>query len=347
MFTKIVLESFTAFKHAEIHFAPGLNVLIGENGTGKTHVLKTLYAAADVSVTKRSFAEKLNRVFLPHAEHFNRLVKREVGRTSGSVEVFRQLAGEELKLKLKINSWEKSHVKATLSGHKKTWFDHPLNAVFIPVKEMLANAPGFKSLYETRNIHFEEVYADIITKALLPSLRGPSDASRKRISTILQKAIDGKVSVEKEEFFLYNKQGNLEFTLLAEGFRKLGLLWTLVQNGSLLNGSVLFWDEPEANLNPKLTKTMIEVLIELQRMGVQVFLATHNDLILKWIELQATKEDLDKMMFHTLFRDSKNNHEISIKSTNIYSEIHHNPIDEAYAEVINQDIQKKMGNLGK
>ena len=44
----------------------------------------------------------------------------------------------------------------------------------------------------------------------------------------------------------------IEFTLLAEGLRKLGLLWLLIRNGSLKPGAVLFWDEPETNLNPKL-----------------------------------------------------------------------------------------------
>ena len=50
----------------------------------------------------------------------------------------------------------------------------------------------------------------------------------------------------------------LEFTLLAEGMRKLGLIWLLIQNGTLGNSSVLFWDEPETNLNPKLYGDVIE-----------------------------------------------------------------------------------------
>ena len=35
-------------------------------------------------------------------------------------------------------------------------------------------------------------------------------------------SIGGKVTVRGEEFFLSNEQGELEFTLLAEGWRKLG-----------------------------------------------------------------------------------------------------------------------------
>ena len=94
----------------------------------------------------------------------------------------------------------------------------------------------------------------------------------------------GEVVIEGEEFFLNpHEQGLLEFTLLAEGFRKLGLLWLLIRNGSLQKGSVLFWDEPETNLNPKLLGTVIDVLLELQRGGVQIFLATHDYAVLEEI----------------------------------------------------------------
>ena len=72
------------------------------------------------------------------------------------------------------------------------------------------------------------------------------------------------------------RNGEIEFTLLAEGLRKLGLIWLLIQNGTLGNDSVLFWDEPETNLNPKLYRTVIETLLTLQRNGVQIFLATHD-----------------------------------------------------------------------
>ena len=43
-----------------------------------------------------------------------------------------------------------------------------IESVYIPVKEMLSNAPGFQSLYSKREIHFEEVYRDILDRAYLP-----------------------------------------------------------------------------------------------------------------------------------------------------------------------------------
>ena len=43
----------------------------------------------------------------------------------------------------------------------------PSLATYIPSKDMLANAPGFRSLYAAREVHFEETYRDILDRALL------------------------------------------------------------------------------------------------------------------------------------------------------------------------------------
>jgi len=124
----------------------------------------------------------------------------------------------------------------------------------------------------------------------------------------------------------------------------LGLLWVLVQNGTLLSGSVLFWDEPEANLNPQLLKTIVKILLELQRMGVQIFIATHDYVLLKEFDLQAMQSD--KILFHSLFRNDQTE-EIEIKNTHNYLEIHPNSIDDAYADLIDGEISKSMGDLGQ
>ena len=119
----------------------------------------------------------------------------------------------------------------------------------------------------------------------------PVDADHQRMLESLQNVIGGEIIVRGEEFFLSNEKGDLVFSLLAEGWRKLGLLWLLIRNGTLQKGSVLFWDEPEANLNPKMFRVVINVLLELQRAGVQVFFATHDYVILKELDLQMTEED--------------------------------------------------------
>jgi hypothetical protein len=87
--------------------------------------------------------------------------------------------------------------KTTLSGTTKIWMDMPITAAYIPVKDMMANAPGFSSLYEAREIHFQEIYVDIIRRAFLPRLKGPSDEQKKHLLEIPQQAMKGKVITKK------------------------------------------------------------------------------------------------------------------------------------------------------
>lgn len=119
--------------------------------------------------------------------------------------------------------------------------------------------------------------------------------------------------------------------------RKLGLLWLLIQNGTLLEGAVLFWDEPEANLNPRLLKTLIDILLELQRLGVQVFLATHNYVILKEIDLRT--ENTDKVTFHALYPE---NGEIKCHTTDSYLDIHPNAIAEAFSDLYDREVERSI-----
>lgn len=331
------LERFTAFEKNRIKFSPGVNVFVGANGTGKTHLMKVAYAACDITKTQLDFADKLVRVFLPSGRALARLVKRQQGSSRCVVEVFR----DDLKLRASFSNHTSKPESATITG-ARDWTAQPVESVYIPVKEMLSNAPGFRSLYSQREIHFEEVYADILDRAYRPPLRGPVDQARRKLMRYLQDTIDGKVVIKEEEFFLRNRQGNLEFTLLAEGMRKLALIWLLIQNGTLLDGAVLFWDEPETNLNPKLFGALIDILLTLQRAGVQVFLATHDYLILKQIDLRKKPED--RIRFHSLYRQEDPG-DVACHSASDYASIHPNTIADAFADVYDREIKRGLGGL--
>ena len=331
--TRLKLERFTAFEAFDFKPSPGVNVLVGANGTGKTHLMKVAYAACDVSKTGAGFAEKLGRVFMPSGGAIGRLVKRRQGRSECRVGVSRG----RRQLRVSFSTAAPATVRGALR-----WKEEPVESVYIPVKEMLANAPGFRSLYEQRNVHFEEIYRDILDRAYLPAMRGPAPPERKKLLTILQRTIDGRVHFIGEEFFLRNRQGNLEFSLLAEGMRKLGLLWLLIQNGTMLQGSVLFWDEPETNLNPGLFGSVIEILLELQRMGVQVFIATHDYVILK--ELDLRKKRNDEIVFHALYRADDG--EIACHTSRSYLDIHPNAIAEAFTDLYDREVERSLSRRG-
>jgi wobble nucleotide-excising tRNase len=203
---------------------------------------------------------------------------------------------------------------------------------------MLANAPRFRALYSEKHIHFEEVYSDIIDKALQPIPKGKPSKERTQLLNILNKSISGKVIEKNETFYLRNKSGELEFTLLAEGFRKLGLLYMLIQNETLTKGSVLFWDEPESNLNPVLSETVVRILLELQKMGVQIFVATHDYVLMKEFELAANEES--DILIHTLYHNAEG--EISCATTDNFDEVSPSAIDRAYQRLLDREINKSF-----
>ena len=335
--TKLKLKNFTAFKELEMEFSPGINIFIGDNGTGKTHILKILYSAVEITKSGLGFTDKLLRVFLPSQRKLNRLINRKWGAGSRTlVEVYR---GVDLKISSSFDYRQKSPVPNFDKG-LGSWNNFIIDCAYIPVKEMLANAPKFLSMYSTRDIHFEEVYPDIINRANRPIHLGPYGRRRSSYINTLKKIIKGRIYLKDFEFILQSQEGHIEFTLLAEGMRKLALILLLIQNDTLIDGSMLFWDEPEANLNPSMLESVIKLLLELQRDGVQIFIATHNYIILR--QFDQLKESEDNVKIFSLYRDPGNKL-IKYNTGQTYQEVYPNKISEAYSKIYEQEILKSLG----
>lgn len=336
--THVKVSNFTSFLNLDLAFTSGINIVIGENGTGKTHLLKMLYAACAITTgedKEKGFALKLRNVFNPFEGRMGRLSRRQSQSIKTKVTVTRQ-GGAKLTAEFSNHTNKPDAVKVT---GETGWQKEPLTSAYIPVKEMLAHAPGFLATAAKREIAFEEVYVDIIKHAFLPKLMGPIDASRQKLLTALQKAIDGKVVAKGEHFFLKNQQGDLEFTLLAEGMRKLALVWLLIQNGTLLAGSVLFWDEPEANLNPALMGEIVDLILELQRLGVQVFLTTHNYVLLKEFDLR--KQAGDAIRYLSMFRDESG--AVSSATSDSYLGIDPNAVSKTFSSLYDRELTRSLG----
>jgi ABC-type ATPase involved in cell division len=337
MITKFKASKFTVFTDLNVEFSSGINIFVGQNGTGKTHLMKAVYSACCLINKKIDIPldRKVKSVFNPNS--IGRLVHRAVGRNSGYITIYRKNGNEERErsITLELTSQNKANVK-----HDSWFIDESVEAVFIPVKDMLANAPGFRSLFSQKKLAYEEVYLDIIDKAFVPIARGRLNSESGKLLNILAKAMSGRVIEKNETFYLKNKNGELEFPLLAEGFRKLGLLYRLIQNESLTRGSMLFWDEPEANLNPHLSQTVVKILLELSKMGVQIFISTHDYVLLKEFQLASTKGD--SVLYHVLYRNDDGNIEHS--STNDLDELSPNAIDSTYSRILDDEI--KIGLKG-
>jgi predicted ATPase len=283
------IQNFTTLPNDTWRFASGVNVVVGENGLGKTHLLKLLYALlkthADAKeLTKgtleRAYAEKLTRVFRP--ESLGRLVKRQQGRNRCEWQLTLQQGAHTVAGAFATNAKSQIELRQSPSA--------PLgkSPAYLPTRELVTLCPWFLPLYENYHLEFEETWRDTVALLGSPLLRGPKEKRVAELLKPLEEAMGGRVVVDTGtgRFYLHIPgEGNMEMPLVAEGLRKMAMLARLISSGTLLEHGYLFWDEPESNLNPKLIKVIAASIVAIAASGVQVFLATHSLFLLRELHL--------------------------------------------------------------
>lgn len=289
MLNTAVIKNFGPLPNGEYRFASGLNVVVGENGLGKSQLLKLLYSVLKVNASpkeltktefQKAYADKLTGVFRPDA--LGRLVKRRQGRERCEVEF--EMKQEALSCAFSFASQAKSEVQLDRAPTQALG----LAPAYIPTRELVTLCPWFGPLYDNYHLRFEESWRDTVSLLGAPSVKGPRE---KRAATMLQPleaAMGGKVVVDSGtgEFYLsIPGEGNMEMPLVAEGLRKLAMLARLISTGVLMDKGYLFWDEPETNMNPKLIKVLARSILTLCSQGIQVFIATHSLFLMRELEM--------------------------------------------------------------
>jgi len=293
------IKNFTVFQQASFSFAPGLNVIIGENGTGKSHLLKLIYAVLATtieegkkphkesptkSLLQTRLADKLVNIFRP--EQLGRLARRKQGRER--CEINSTFDNKKLDMVFSFATQSKSEV--IIDKLPKQWPE--ASAVYLPTRELLTLYPGFVSVYDNHYLEFEEIYRDTCVLLGAPAVKGAREKRVGELVAPLEQAMGGKVLLDKNGRFYLQLPGlgKMEMPLVAEGLRKLAMVSRLIATGSLLDKGYLFWDEPETNLNPYLIRVVAETILHLVQYGIQVFIATHSLFLLRELEIISAEQ---------------------------------------------------------
>jgi predicted ATP-binding protein involved in virulence len=160
---KIQLSNFTIFDYTEIDFCEGINILIGENGTGKTHLMKVLYSACQAARKDISFSHKLVKVFKPDDSEIKRLANKKGRKTGNKASV--KVSSNDLCISMEFSNQTRKW-QADVQG-EEAWEDQltDLSSTFIPAKEILSNAWHLEAAVNKNNVDFDDTYVDIITSA--------------------------------------------------------------------------------------------------------------------------------------------------------------------------------------
>lgn len=337
------IENFTVFDKIAIDFCDGINVFIGENATGKTHLLKALYSACRSNRADTDFGQKIVRTMLPDDFRIARLVNRRQGNHSAKIKVCAADGNDKAEVQLGVTFDKKTKKNiADVTGAEKwekTFKDN--SSIFIPAKEILSHSYKLAAATSVDNVRFDDTYIDIINSAKIDIAMGKNPEARADMLKKIEKMTKGGViyDASKDEFYLKRGNSKQEFNLVAEGIKKMGLLWQLAKNGTLEKGSVLFWDEPEANINPAYLSTIVELLLELQRNGVQIFLSTHNYFLAKYIEIKRAEED--QVFYYSLFyKNDKDG--VYCETSDQFTLLENNPITQTYLQIYRDEIGVKL-----
>ena len=279
-------SNFTTVPNDRWTFSPAINVIVGENGLGKSHVLKAIYAVMKAQMgppvnkaqMEKRIADELLETMRP--DSLGRLVKRQPGRNRAEISL--SFKGRDAKVSFKFATNSRSQVDLI----KPLSDPLPQSPVFIPTRELMTLCPWFVSLYDNQYLPFEKIWRDTISLLGMPTLRGPRERKARTLLDSIENAMGGKVEVDQVgRLYLRTREGRVEAALVAEGLRKFAVLARLVSTGALLEHGYLFWDEPESNLNPKLIKILAQIILSLARQGIQVFIATHSLFLLREISI--------------------------------------------------------------
>ena len=349
---QLEIHNLTCFKSLQMKFSPGINIFIGENGTGKTHLFKVLFSIMKSFTQPHTMLNGEGLTLLTSDYRLEKYLKSifKVQQLNELISFGETMANFELSWYNRRFSFEIDN-KGLVNNASKITIEDDVSIVYIPPNEVLSWFEGFTAAYEKRESSIDETYY-LLAKALelLPLKDSGKSKANSLVKDILEKSGISAVSLDGGKFKIgINNTPSVSAQLMAQGLNKIAQLVHLVMNGSINEKTVLFWDEPESGLNPKHVSSIVAFLKLLSSFGVQSFIATHDYLLIHQLSLDEEYRDFQKghipeMKFFSLF---KGEGDTKIESSNSLVNIENNPILDEYSALYDLEslLYKKSMNV--
>ena len=349
MIKQIKIENFLNFKQFDVPRLAGINLLIGDNDTGKTGLLKLLYAVSksweiysrnsyENLAFKKVLAKKLFDTFQPGRNKLGELVTKGV-KDKLNVAVAYSINQVSQNLSFKFGSATKNTVNDCTDS--VIAMDDKYNVIFIPAKEVLT---AFQAIKFTREPHylpgFDDTYLDLIKCLEIPALKNNKIGPLSDIHQQIEELLGGQIYQSDDDFLF--KKGHQEFTMAmtADGFKKLGTFTTLIQNRQLNRHTILFLDELENALHPKAIRCLVKIIVRLASYGVQIFLSSNHDFVINQLSICARQEHTSIFCFSL----SKNQDDIDTKVADLKDNTPENMIVDEALKMFDEDVELDFRN---
>ena len=286
MIKNFEIHDYRQFKNAKFDNFANVNLFVGDNDTGKTTILKFLYCIShelkniiNTNIRNCSVYQYINNLYTFNNFQFD--------------------SSNKLK-KLYLYDENSIHFNASISNSKNEIinssdnindYNYDYKPLFIPAKEILSIMNAVIYL-KNQNIEsgFDDSYTDIIYEIL-----AIKNIDEKELLNVFKNKYDfynGNIQIDQNTNSVnyYKNDGNIyNINITSEGIKKLGIFEVLHNTGNLTKKSILFIDEPENSLDPKMLREFMRFLVDISKEGVQIFMASCDSSVLNQLTHIAIK----------------------------------------------------------
>lgn len=301
MISRLVVEGFTIFPEREsFSFVPGVNIIVGGNDSGKSHLMKLCYALSkwsgagtrrelpEVWAEERRLRKDLLRVFGTH--DLASLTSRNRGNAGARISA--SMAGEKTPQGMSelVFSFRADNEANGVQIERMPQRFLRENAVFVSPREVLSIYPCYMQAGKRYPELLDSASWELCRALEEEEGRYPVTDGLRHVVRQIEQLLSGQLLRLNGRFYLQRQeQEPLELNLVAEGFKRIGTLGLLIANGTVRQGTSLFWDEPEMNLNTTHLPLLVSMILGLGRAGVQVMLTTHSLFLLRELVIQLAE----------------------------------------------------------
>lgn len=293
MINGVNVENFGPLGSVDWQSLGKINLVIGGNGSGKTFLLKSIYASMKTLETYKRGHERRNAseiladklYWTYQAEKIGDLVSR----------------GSERPLRCEImvdrNSFSYSFGRDTvkqISNLENHVAPRDSNSIFLPAKEVLSlHNVIMKSREQDQVFGFDDTYLDLARALSISTSKGRNYTEFAKSRKKLEGIVGGVVQFDERTggWVFIKDRYRFPIGVTAEGVKKIAILDTLLGNRYLDLGSIVIIDEPEAALHPAAISQFMDILAILAERGIQFFLASHSYFVIKKLHLIALERN--------------------------------------------------------
>lgn len=330
-------KNFAKLKDTAVEFND-ITVLAGKPGTGKSYVMKMMYAMGAATDRHRDAIEIYSKNYEPLIKQMKDFSNLSETEQSDLTKMFQKVKRAKEELDSLGNPLEENQNKIIQNVYKNT-----INSIFTNMSQISNN---FEIMYnnvnlkyidnilkvnknsnykkESTNLIFVETplilefhkhmdrreaktpyHIESLLNILDEDYSFTDEEQDELIKSFSQKAntiISGDLK-NKNGSFVYSRNNDKDYNIFnaSSGIKSIGLLQYLVTNKAIKRGSVLFWEEPEVHLHPEWQLRMVELFVELMNAGVKIVFSTHSPYMADYLNAISQKNNYrDRISFNVL-----------------------------------------------